>query len=141
MVLAMFFFVGMANAETLYATDMVTVASSELDGTYSGEATPLKMNGITLSNSKQYACDFEISNGILVGNFTVGPHDIYLESTSEISGTGTYPVKGYIKLGLTLPFSGTVTVTEADGNNLSFTAVVFLKRTRLESDFEFTGSK
>lgn len=142
MVFAMFCFVSMVHAETPKVEGLARVASTDLDGTYSGEATPTKMNGIALTNPKLYACDFEISNGILMGDFKVGPHYVSLESKSEITGPGTYPVSGYIKLlGVKNYFSGSVTIIEADGNQLSFTAVVYLRITGFESDFEFTGSK
>jgi hypothetical protein len=63
-------------------------------------------------------------------------------SSTAITGVGTYPVTGYIiLLGFKMPYTGIVTVTDLDGNSLSFTCNAHLSKTGLESDFSFTGTK
>ena len=130
------------NAKCETCQYLATSATDEYDGTYSGVAVPTRMNGVPISSGKEYNCAFEISNGILEGDFTVGPHDVYMLSSTVITGVGTYPVTGYIiLLGFKMPYTGIVTVTDLDGNSLSFTCNAHLSKTGLESDFSFTGTK
>lgn len=143
-IVMMLAFVCGVNAKTSEVSSVAELTSinSDYDGVYSGKATPSKMNGIDITSGKSYACKFTISNGILSGNFTVGPHTISLESTQQITGTGTYVVKGKITLAnVPMTFSGTISVTQLNGTTLDFSAKVNLDFWGTESDFTFTGSK
>jgi hypothetical protein len=118
----------------LFATTGVAKATS-----YSGTATATKMNGIPLSYST--SCTFIVdNNGYLNGDFTVGPHTIYLDSEEVITGPGTYPVNGYITLGnRNIPFSGTVKITSHSDTELIFTCNVKALNSG-ESAFSFSGT-
>lgn len=66
---------------------------------------------------------FEVTDGRLIAEFDVPnvlpPHHISFEV--EIDGVGTYAVDGYISVfGNTVPFEGTVTITQYDDNSLVF---------------------
>lgn len=135
--------IGFANASDFDMTsyDVVSVSNS-VDGTYSGKATALVMNGSSVSSLLQgpYSCTFSIQDGELNGSFNVGPHKITITSDEAITGTGTFEVKGNIAMIITgkkTPFTGTVTVTEVNGIDLTFTANVSTDEGK-ESIFSFT---
>lgn len=135
--------VGFVNASDFGMTsyDVMSVSNS-VDGTYSGKATALVMNGSSVSSILQgpYTCTFSIQDEELNGSFNVGPHKITITSKEAITGTGTFEVSGNIAMlitGKNTPFTGTVTVTEVNGVDLTFTANVSTKEGK-ESVFSFT---
>jgi hypothetical protein len=118
----------------LFATTGVAKAT-----TYSGTATATKMNGIPLTYST--SCSFEVDDsGYLSGAFAVGPHTIFIDSDEAITGAGVYDVSGYITLSnQSIPFSGTVTVSNYSDTELVFTCNV-TALSFLESVFSFSGT-
>jgi hypothetical protein len=122
LVVAVLFATGVANATT-----------------YSGTATATQMNGITVNSTASSDFVLDAKNN-LSGNFSVGPHDIVINSTEPVTGTGNFGVSGSITLlGIEIPFSGTATVTTLSSTTLAFTCNVTALGF-LASVFSFSGT-
>ena len=119
------------------------VRTTNIQGTYTGQATPSMMNGKVTTSGKSYDCSYTIdANGHISGSFRVGPHDISMNSLAPVTtSTQGILVTGSIKLlMLNFDFEGKIIVTSLDGTNLEFSCDVTTDKGQ-RSKFTFKGSK
>lgn len=138
---------GMATASNL-STDMVSSYDavsvySNVDGVYTGTATPTKMNGQPVQNPTPVSAVFTIEGGFLDGSVTVATagHSFNFSSEEEITGPGTYAVAGsfYVNSMISLPLTGEIVITTVNGSDLEFTCTAYVNGSAAtESVFSFT---
>lgn len=143
-----FLILGLLNvhAFTLNQTELkenLERTTPEIQGTYTGKATPSMMNGKETTSGKSYDCTYTIdANGFISGSFRVGPHDISMQSTASVTTSAQgVPVEGNIKLlVVNFNFRGNIFVTSLDGTNLEFSCDVTTNKGQ-RSKFSFKGRK
>ncbi|MCO6024398.1 hypothetical protein NG821_00820 [Prevotella cerevisiae] len=118
--------------------------SDDIAGTYSGTATAIKMDGITLVIPVSVQGSFTVdANGIISGNFSATNHDFSMKSSEPISEGDFSDVEVRGDIGDGRKYTGKISGTLSNGS-LSFTCSAYMdsdnNKTK-ESVFTFDGLK
>ena len=142
-----------ANANVISAENITKQQTSQVynyTGSYTGKASPKKMNGKDMGIASIIPCEcaFNIDTSHVLSGALVVPvvkHSFTIATLDAITGVGTYPIFGqFIKKGHDNgdPLTGEIVITKLSDNMLEFKCTAYLNgEPSSESIFTFSGTR